>query len=156
MVLVCHVISQNHVIERLCSFMGWCLSCQVTILWLRHCGSGDMMFLVVKGQDSTGPCFSPPLVFISKGHGLKACGITYQQHRSKQQLQKNLKITFVGPSKRGDNKEKEKKNQNDNCKAFCVSLVQTPLSYSHNNFDTIQRPREILELANRANMLANI
>ena len=40
----------------------------------RHCGNGDTMLLVVKGQDSTGSCFSLPLLLISKGHGLKARG----------------------------------------------------------------------------------
>ena len=40
----------------------------------RHCGNGDTMLLVVKGQDSTGPCFSLPVLLISKGHGLKARG----------------------------------------------------------------------------------
>ena len=40
----------------------------------RHCNSGDMMFPVVEGQDSTFPRFYPPLLFISKGHGLKAHG----------------------------------------------------------------------------------
>ena len=38
----------------------------------RHCGNGITMFLVVKGQDSTGPCFSLSLLLIFKGHGLKA------------------------------------------------------------------------------------
>ena len=36
----------------------------------RHCGSGDTMFLVVEGQDSTCPRFNLPLLFISKAHGM--------------------------------------------------------------------------------------
>ena len=36
----------------------------------RHCGSGDTMFLVVEGQDSTCPRLNPPLLFISKAHGM--------------------------------------------------------------------------------------
>ena len=36
----------------------------------RHCGSGDMMFLVVEEQGSTCPCFNIPLLIISKGHGM--------------------------------------------------------------------------------------
>ena len=36
----------------------------------RHCGSGDLMFLVVEGQDSTCPCFNLPLQFISKIYGI--------------------------------------------------------------------------------------
>ena len=41
----------------------------------RYCSSGDMVFSVVEGQDSTCPRFSPSLLFISKGDGLKADGI---------------------------------------------------------------------------------
>ena len=48
----------------------------------RHCGSGDM-FLVAEEENSR--CsrfnlpllFNPPLLFISKGHGLKAHSISY-------------------------------------------------------------------------------
>ena len=36
----------------------------------RHCGSGDLMFVVVEGQDSTCPRLDPPLLFISKAHGM--------------------------------------------------------------------------------------
>ena len=36
----------------------------------RHCGSGDMMFVVVEEQDSTCPRLDPPLLFISKAHGI--------------------------------------------------------------------------------------
>ena len=43
----------------------------------RHCGSEDMMFLVVEGQDSICPHFNSPLLFISKEHGLKAHGTSY-------------------------------------------------------------------------------
>ena len=42
----------------------------------RHCGSGDM-FLVAEEENSRCSCFNPPLLFISKGHGLKAHGISY-------------------------------------------------------------------------------
>ena len=35
----------------------------------RHCGSGDMFF-VVKGQDSTCPRLDPPLLFISRAHAI--------------------------------------------------------------------------------------
>ena len=35
-----------------------------------RCGSGDMMFLVVGGQDSTSSRFNPPLLFISKAHDM--------------------------------------------------------------------------------------
>ena len=36
----------------------------------RHCGIGDMMFVLVEGQDSTCPWLDPPLLFISKAHGM--------------------------------------------------------------------------------------
>ena len=32
----------------------------------RHCGSGDMVFVVVDGQGSTCPHLDPPFLFISK------------------------------------------------------------------------------------------
>ena len=31
-----------------------------------HCVNGDLMFLVVEGQESICPRFNPPLLFISK------------------------------------------------------------------------------------------
>ena len=43
----------------------------------RHCGSGDIMFLVAEEENSRYSLFNPPLLFnlpllfISKGHGLK-------------------------------------------------------------------------------------
>ena len=49
----------------------------------RHCGSGDIMFLVAEEQNfrcsrfNPPLLFSPPLLFISKGHGLKTHGISY-------------------------------------------------------------------------------
>ena len=42
----------------------------------RLCGSGDM-FLVAKEENSRCSRFNPPLLFISKGHGLKVRGISY-------------------------------------------------------------------------------
>lgn len=35
-----------------------------------HCGSGDMMLLVVEGKNSTQSFFNPPLPFISKVHSI--------------------------------------------------------------------------------------
>ena len=40
-----------------------------------HSGSGDMMFLVVEGQDSTCHCFNPILLLISKAHGMLCQGL---------------------------------------------------------------------------------
>ena len=49
----------------------------------RHCGSGDIMFLVAEEENSIcsrfnpSLLFNPALLFISKGHGLKVHGISY-------------------------------------------------------------------------------
>ena len=43
----------------------------------RLCDSGDVMFLVVEEENSTCSRFNLPLLFISKGHGLKTHGISY-------------------------------------------------------------------------------
>ena len=50
MILVCHVILQDHVIKESCNFMSKILSAQFG--GYRHYGSADLMFLVVEGQDS--------------------------------------------------------------------------------------------------------
>ena len=42
-----------------------------------HCGSGDIMFLVAEEENSRCSRFNLPILFISKGHGLKAHGISY-------------------------------------------------------------------------------
>ena len=66
MVLVCHMTFYENVLSHHpANFCG-----------LRHCGSGDIIFLVVKEEDSRFSCFNPPLLF-SKGHSLKAHGISY-------------------------------------------------------------------------------
>ena len=36
----------------------------------RHCGSGNMMFVVDEGQDYTCPRLDSPLLFISKAHDM--------------------------------------------------------------------------------------
>ena len=43
----------------------------------RHYGSGNIMLLVAKEENSTCFRFNPPLLFISKRDGLKAHGISY-------------------------------------------------------------------------------
>ena len=43
----------------------------------KHCGSGDIMFLVAEEKNSKCSRFSSSLMFICKGHGLKAQGISY-------------------------------------------------------------------------------
>ena len=41
-----------------------------------HCGSDNIMCLVAEKIDSKCSCFNPPLLFISKGHDLKAHDIS--------------------------------------------------------------------------------
>ena len=41
----------------------------------RRCDCGDMISLVLEGQDSTSACLNPPLLFISKAHPM-ACSHT--------------------------------------------------------------------------------
>ena len=87
MLLVCHVISKDHVIKESYDLMGGSPSWQVTTLpdlvaIVEICGgysgdSRDIMFLVVQDKDSTCFRFNPPFLFISKRHGLKALGISY-------------------------------------------------------------------------------
>ena len=43
----------------------------------KHCGSRDIMLLAVEEEDPRSSHFNPPLLFISKGHGLKAHIISY-------------------------------------------------------------------------------
>ena len=76
---------------------------QYHVWW--HCGSRDMMFLVVEGYNFTCSCFNPPLLSISISstqHNNSDPGHTFL----KQQLWKNLKITFASWSKNEDENEK--------------------------------------------------
>ena len=41
-----------------------------------HCGSGDIIFLLVEEQDSTCSRLNLPFIFSSKRHGLKAYTIS--------------------------------------------------------------------------------
>ena len=95
----------------------------------RHCGSGDIMFLVAEEEISR--CsrfnqpllFNPPLLLISKGHGLKAHGISHINSdpghtRSNQHLDKTLKTTFASLSRKSDEKEKKKKTRMAIAKLF--------------------------------------
>ena len=81
MILVCLMISQNLVIKRSCNFIG---RTPLMVIHQPHkfdshcrCASGDLMFSVAEEEDSRCSSFNPPLLFISKGHGLKAHGISY-------------------------------------------------------------------------------
>ena len=64
----------------------------------RHCGSGDM-FLVAEEENSRCSHFNLPLLFISKGHGLKAYSISYYSlqswsHTIKAAIEQNFENNF--------------------------------------------------------------
>ena len=43
----------------------------------RHCGTGDMIFLVAEEENSRCSRFNLSLLFVSKGHRLKAHSMSY-------------------------------------------------------------------------------
>ena len=43
----------------------------------RHCGSRNIMFLVAEEENPRRSRFNPPLLFVSKEHGLKSHDIYY-------------------------------------------------------------------------------
>ena len=43
----------------------------------RCCDNGDIMFLIVEGQDSTCSGLDPPLMYISKAQSMKVHGMSY-------------------------------------------------------------------------------
>ena len=73
MVLACHMISQDHVINGSWDFVG------VPLMISHHpaksgkhsgCCNADMMLAVVEGKDSACPHLDPPLLFISKAYDM--------------------------------------------------------------------------------------
>ena len=77
-----------------------------------HCDIGNVIFLVVEEKDFRCFCFIPPLLFISKGNGLKAYSVHITNSdpghiRLQQQSEKNMKIISVCLSKNIDEKEKK-------------------------------------------------
>ena len=78
----------------------------------RHCGSGDMMFLVVEGQESTCPASTRHYCLSLKDMTLKLTAYLNNNSdsvytRLKQKLEKNLKISFASLSKKSYEKEKD-------------------------------------------------
>ena len=128
MVLVCHVILQDHMIKESLDFMGGSLSRQVTNLTSfgshRHRGSGYIMLVVIEGQDFTCSCLGPPLLFTSKllthtmFQDIDTIICQWVQWRTshlghaclEEQLTELTYKTFATPSKNSArNKEKKKK-----------------------------------------------
>ena len=62
MVLVCHVISQDHMIKGSYDFMGGSplIHHPAKFGGHRHCVSGDMMFVVAEGQETICPRLDLP------------------------------------------------------------------------------------------------
>ena len=135
MVFVCHVISKDHLIKRWFRKTTW--SKGYVTLWVgvphrksppakygahRHCGSGDIMVLVAEDKDSRCSCFNSHYCLSVKDMAWSNTAYINNSDpgltRIKQQVEKNLKITFASPSRKSEEKEKEKKNWNGNCKAF--------------------------------------
>ena len=81
MIIVYHVISQEHVIKDLSVTYGWeplMVSHQPAKFGKHmHCRSRDMMFLVAEEEDSTCFRFNPPFLFISNGLNLISHIILY-------------------------------------------------------------------------------
>ena len=67
----------------------------------KHCGSGDMTFLVAEEKNPRWSHFSLGSLFISKRHDLKA------QVYHPGQSEKNLKVIFASLSINDDDKEKQ-------------------------------------------------
>ena len=44
----------------------------------RHCGSGDMVLVVIEGQDFSCPCLDWSLVFIFKAHSMPCSHTKFQ------------------------------------------------------------------------------
>ena len=77
----------------------------------RHCGSGDM-FLADEEENSRYSRFSPRLLFISKGHELKAHGIYHFRSWSQALIAaiEQFENNFC-QSKSADENEKEKREK---------------------------------------------
>lgn len=86
----------------------------------RHYASGDITLLVIEAEDSKGSWFKLPLMFISKGHGQLRSNSDPCHTYCKQQLEKNMKMTFDSSPKITDEKEKRKKLKGNN-KVFCIT-----------------------------------
>ena len=111
-ILACHVISRDHMIK----FGSH-----------QHCGSGDV-FSCRRGRFLPDALFNTPFYcLLEKDMGWKHTAYFVNNSDpghtlSNQQLDKNLKITFVAiPSKN----IVEKKKKNDNCKVFRVIRTQS-------------------------------
>ena len=71
MVLVCHVILQDHIIKESCVAQPPMKNQHTGKVGSGNCGSGDLIVLVVEEQDSICPWLNLPLLFISKAHEIQ-------------------------------------------------------------------------------------
>ena len=88
----------------------------------KHCGSGDMTFLVAEEENPRWSHFSLGSLFISKRHDLKA------QVYHAGQSEKNLKVIFASLSINGDEKEKKEKQEIGNELRVCVLNLLSQVS----------------------------
>ena len=81
LILVCHVILQKPRDQRVIRFYGWnplmISHCPAKSGGHSRCGTEDIMFPVAEEDGPSCSRFNPPLLFISKRHGLKEHGISY-------------------------------------------------------------------------------
>ena len=101
-------------IQRTCDFTGRSLTWKfITLPSLvaisMHCASGNVMLLLVEGQDSIYPFFSPPLLFISKAHSI-SCSHT-----------QNFRTLTMKDSQSWSHIS-TKTNEANNLKIFCQSV----------------------------------
>ena len=118
----CHIISQDHEISHVTL---WVQAPHEDILWivcphpakygwLRHCGSGDLMFLVLEERNSTCSRLNPPLLFICysmlRSHTCQ-CGQWKRPILVTRLLanDEKTKKTFASLSKKSARKEEKKK-----------------------------------------------
>ena len=98
----------------------------------RHCGSADMMFLVVEWQDSTCPASIHHYCLSLKDMTWKhtACHNNNSDPghtQLKQQLEKNLKITFTVRPKMATTRKKRRQKVGDDL-STCVSNLLPEVS----------------------------
>ena len=119
----CHIISQDHEISHVTL---WVQAPHEDILWivcphpakygwLRHCGSGDLMFLVLEERNSTCSRLNPPLLFI--------CYSMLRSHTWNFTIKRTLKKNWpVWPMKKADTGHTLAGEWWKNKKNFCLSV----------------------------------
>ena len=91
----------------------------------KHCGSGDILFLVAEGQDCTCSGLNLSLLFISKTHVMKAhgmpCSVLFKGAKSK-----NIEKNFCRSVKKHRGEGKRKKE----CIKWYIKLIHQTMCVS--------------------------